>query len=375
MNPLFPERVYRREWADQERRRLGNCDPGLLERCVVALTLLGHLAESGLPFLFKGGTSLLLHLESVRRLSIDIDIVCRASDSELDRVVREIGGQPPFLGFESDVRGTAGGREQLPQRRHFKLWFASDRATGGRAYVLLDVVQEADWKHDTVQLPIRTSFLEPEREVCVRLPTLEALLGDKLTAFAPTTTGVRLRRPDGEEGELMQVAKQLFDIGVLFERAMDFEAIRRTYEGVQAQESGYRQHRHDRNASLDDTLRASLGLAGTRVKKAPKTLFQDTPLLLKGFAKLKGHLTQDRIDDRALHTFAARAGVLAAHLRAGRSLDLASARYQHSATQIEALRHASLRDHPHAWLDGIKPIHPEAFHYWLLSMNVLEKIG
>jgi hypothetical protein len=56
----------------------------------------------------------------------------------------------------------------------------------------------------------------------VRLPTIESLLGDKLTAFAPTTVGVQLRTDEGQPGELMQVAKQLFDIGTLFEAATNF---------------------------------------------------------------------------------------------------------------------------------------------------------
>ncbi len=97
---MFPDHVYTRKWANQQRRNLGNCDPGLLEKCVHALTLLGHLAESDLPFLFKGGTSLLLHLPEIRRLSIDIDIVSPASAEELDRVVSRIGQTAPFTRWE-----------------------------------------------------------------------------------------------------------------------------------------------------------------------------------------------------------------------------------------------------------------------------------
>lgn len=172
---------------------MGNCDPGLREKCVRALTLPGHLTESGLPFLFKGGTSILLHLPRIRRLFIDIDIVSPASNEDLERM----------------------------RRRHFKLWFRSERAPTGEDFVLLDVVQEAHCPHDTVKLPIHAAFLVPNREIPVTLPTIESLLGDKLTAFAPTTicVGVKLRRRDNQPGEIMQVAKQLFDVGVLFEHA------------------------------------------------------------------------------------------------------------------------------------------------------------
>ena len=48
----------------------------------------------------------------------------------------------------------------------------------------------------------RLCALSKQREVMVQLPTLESLLGDKLTAFAPTTIGVPLRKPDGTPGEV-----------------------------------------------------------------------------------------------------------------------------------------------------------------------------
>ncbi len=367
---MFPPHVYTQAWADQERRKLGNCDPGLLEKCAHALTLLGHLVESGLPFLFKGGTSMLLLLPTVRRLSIDIDIVSPAANEELDRVVGRIGQTAPFTGCAENTRGTATGREPLPRRRHFKFFFPSERGRNGQAYILLDVVQEAHCPHDTVQRPIQTGFLIPDRKIMVTLPTIESLLGDKLAAFAPNTTGVRLRKMGGEVGEVMQVAKQLFDVGVLFEQAADFAAIARTYDGVQAQESGYRENLHTRDASLADTLDACLGVTGARARRARATHFADTDLLLNGFQRLEGHLTQRRPDDNARRVLAARAAVLAAHLRAGRALDFATARYTGSPAQREALKTANLKGHEHSWLDSLKAVNPEAFHYWYLGLKV-----
>ncbi len=46
----------------------------------------------------------------------------------------------------------------------------------------------------------------------VMVSTTEAILGDKLTAFAPNTTGV----PYGREKEV-EIIKQLYDIGLLFD--------------------------------------------------------------------------------------------------------------------------------------------------------------
>ena len=367
---MFPAHIYTRAWADQERRNLANCDPGLLEKCVRALTLLGHLAESGLPFLFKGGTSILLHLPKIPRLSIDIDIVSPASNEELDRVVARIGQTAPFIRPEENVRNASTDREPLPHRRHFKFWFPSERAQNGEDFILLDVVQEAHWPHTTLQRPIRTAFLVPDREIPVTLPTIESLLGDKLTAFAPTTTGVKLRRRNNEPGEIMQVAKQLFDVGHLFEHAADFAQIARTYDGVQAQESGYRDHLHSRDATLSDTLSACLGITGVRVRQAPATLFPDTDLLVAGFQRLESHLTQRRPDENGRRLLAARAAVLTAHLQAGRLFDFAATRYTGSAAQLAAIKTASLNGRPHAWIDGLKAVNPEAYYYWHQALTI-----
>ena len=48
----------------------------LIEKAIRAFSLLEALVRSGCPFVFKGGTSLMLHLNSSKRLSIDIDIIC-----------------------------------------------------------------------------------------------------------------------------------------------------------------------------------------------------------------------------------------------------------------------------------------------------------
>ena len=52
-------------------------DPGLIERVLFAFGLLEALRKVELPFVFKGGTSLLLILDKPMRLSTDYDKRCR----------------------------------------------------------------------------------------------------------------------------------------------------------------------------------------------------------------------------------------------------------------------------------------------------------
>lgn len=360
---MFNSEIYTKDWINQQRQDLGNCDPGLLEKSIYALTLLGHLSRSGLPFIFKGGTSIMLHLPKIQRLSIDIDIVCPAGDAELERIVAQIGQTAPFHRHDEDDRGVRG----LPQRRHFKFFFNSPFDTRRESAVLLDVVQEKDIVHGCTKKPIQTSFLQPDEEIEVELPTIESLLGDKLTAFAPTTTGVPLRKADGAVGEVMQVAKQLFDVGILFEHASDFTEVTKTYDAVQSQEATYREvklgRKASRNESLDDTFNATLGIIANKPKH--RALFQDADLLIDGFDKLKGHLTWPKFSPNDQRTLAARTAYLTAALKDGRSLT----RYQQSPEQLEALKAASLNGHTLSWLDGIKSINAEAYFYMYESLR------
>lgn len=65
----FNEEHIRKLQIDSRR------DPILLERAVYAFGLLEALVKTGLPFIFKGGTCLMLLMEHPKRLSTDIDII------------------------------------------------------------------------------------------------------------------------------------------------------------------------------------------------------------------------------------------------------------------------------------------------------------
>ena len=59
----------------RELQETSHRDPVLLERAVYAFGLLEALVKVGLPFIFKGGTCLMLLMDHPRRLSTDIDII------------------------------------------------------------------------------------------------------------------------------------------------------------------------------------------------------------------------------------------------------------------------------------------------------------
>ncbi len=52
-------------WIKEKHKELKG-DPILIEKNIHAFALLGYLVQAKLDFVFKGGTSLLLHLEKIR---------------------------------------------------------------------------------------------------------------------------------------------------------------------------------------------------------------------------------------------------------------------------------------------------------------------
>jgi len=162
----------------------------------------------------------------------------------------------------------------------------------------------------------------------------------------------------------MQVAKQLFDIGVLFEAAANFAEVATTYEAIRRLESEYRANQFTREASLNDTFQACL--ATTALRQRDIAAYPDAPLFKNGFQSLRGHLTWPEFaaTQEPKRTIAARTAVLVAHLRAGVPFDFGTMRYTGSAEQLAALRVATLNGQPLSWIDGVRAVNPEAYYYW-----------
>jgi hypothetical protein len=352
---MIAEICFTADWLENKRRELRGVDPSLLERALHAFALLGHLAESDLKFVFKGGTSLLLHVQVIRRLSIDIDILCSTPVAELNQVLEEVAKVPPFIRYEEDERGSRG----LPERRHFKFFYRPLVVGNPAPYVFLDVVEEPHVPHDTILKPITPNILEIRREIPVTVPTVESLLADKLTAFAPRTTGVPFTPANGNPPDTMQIVKQLFDVGELFNLAEDLPAVRRVYQRVFALENVYRGGGFTVNDALGDTLGASLSLCLHRLKGVKAST--DALMLEDGTRKLTSHLVNHRFNLDMAKLAAAKAALITRLIT-----------NEESGTSLEAFRAVpppgELRQLmiTGEWerLNRLKSVNADAFWYW-----------
>ena len=224
------------EWIDSLRSLYPNIkDASLLEKTIRAFSLLESLVRSGCPFIFKGGTALMLHLDSSRRLSIDVDIVCKPGTQigdYLDRYAAEYG-------FTSVKEFSRKSRTNVPKSHASYEYLVSYPSGYTNGEILLDVLYEDIDYNQVLALPIQSPLLKTEGDpVMVHVPSLEDMLGDKLSAFAPHTTGIPFFK--GDKPFSMEIMKQLFDVSSILDRTDNLEVVDRTFRKVVPIELGYR---------------------------------------------------------------------------------------------------------------------------------------
>lgn len=93
---MITQHSFTTDWINQVSKRY-KADKILVEKSIRALSLLEGLSESSLPFVFKGGTALMLIFKEPHRLSIDIDIILPTDSLELNKTLQQIATTRAFL--------------------------------------------------------------------------------------------------------------------------------------------------------------------------------------------------------------------------------------------------------------------------------------
>ncbi|MBQ7478301.1 MAG: nucleotidyl transferase AbiEii/AbiGii toxin family protein [Selenomonadaceae bacterium] len=318
-------------------------DPVLLERTIYAFGLLEAITRAGLPFVFKGGTCLMLLLKEPRRLSTDIDIVV-GPGTDIDAYIEKAAKIFPFIRQEEQKRT---GRN-LIEKRHFR--FTYDSPVNRKPfYILLDVLFERIQYPRTVEREIRKDLLKTEGESTkVLIPTIECILGDKLTAFAPHTNGIPVRI-----GKDMEVMKQLYDVSTLLDAFEDFSLVRETYWRIANNGSRIED-------CLADTFKAALCIASRG-----KFQNEEYMLYVAGIRELRGHIYSENYTPEIAVGRAAKTAYMALCLLAGRKYE--------KLEDFRPLLSVPLR---HAKLSAIRYLRkaaPEAYGYMLQADSILDE--
>lgn len=235
---VISREVYTKEYITGLREG-SKCDPAILERSVFAFGLLEAFARTGAEFIFKGGTSLMLLLDEPMRLSTDIDIIVKP-DADIMAYIENASKIYPFVRFEENTR--VGANNIV--KKHFRFYYKSLQNEEKEVPILLDVLFEDNHYAEVIQKEIKNSLLLTDgKPVFVTIPSVNSILGDKLTAFAPHTIGIKPHY-EKENGAIVdkkiEVIKQFFDVATLFDYATDIGLISRTYKSTAYSELKYR---------------------------------------------------------------------------------------------------------------------------------------
>lgn len=346
---MIDTKTYTIEWITDLRNKLGKrVDPKLIEKVIYALTLLEQLRLNNLNFVFKGGTALLLATETPKRFSIDIDIITEESEDKIKHILKQISQLNIFIRWEDDNN-----RKHTPDAPigHFKLFYKSV-VDGREEPILLDLLYTPNPYPETKEYAIKHNWLAASGEdTKVVLPTFEAILGDKLTAFAPKTTGILYSK-----NRPVEIIKQLYDIGFLFDQISNLDVVRESYLRVVQEEIGYRKLNVDAKEVLEDTWLACYALAERDTKSEE---FKHLQLGIKNFTNF--------IIDRFSIEEAISAAAKVAYLTS--LLNKENQEIERFKNPLE-IKDWLIEDPTYNKLNKLKKTNPEAFFYWYNSVGL-----
>ena len=357
---MIHETTYTKEWIVKKsinyKRGKKKADPALIEKVTKAFHLLEELAKTNLEFIFKGGTSLLLLLNQMHRFSIDIDIIIEKQKHEVnmeDILAGIVDRSNIFIRFEENVRS---GNHKVP-KTHYKVFYIS-ALNEDENYILLDTLYEKSHYIDVIEKSINCTFIEySEPPVLVHVPSVDCILGDKLTAYAPNTTGI----PYGKDKEL-EIIKQLFDVGNLFDEMNDVNTVSQTFKQMVRQELIYRER--DDELSYEDVLEDIF--VTSRILSERGRIEKDVYNQLQlGINRINNYIfSRNYIAESAVNS-ASKAAYLSLLIK-------------HEITDVEKydpqidLRELVIERPDFKKLKTIMKFDPEAYFYWYKSIRILE---
>ena len=235
---------------------------------------------------------------------------------------------------------------------------------GGQDKILLDVLFEETHYMKVVSLPIQSPLLITEEPlVHVKLPSHEDLLGDKLTAFAPHTTGIPFFK--GQKKCTMEIIKQLFDVASLFDITDNLAITRQTFKKFAAVELQYRHLQPNEIQQVyDDIYQTALTIC-LRGLENPA----EFKLLQDGISRIGSFIHSEKYTLDSAIINAAKVAYLCKLMEN----DINDIRH-YTAEDIGSLTSTVLQMPMPTKLNKLKKTHPEAFFY-LNEIQLMYKDG
>ena len=333
------------------RKELGFKDPGIFEKAVYAFDLLGELLDIYPKLVFKGGTSILLHIFPPVRLSIDIDVLLPVKERTglKDELIKMATASEWFDTVKEDIRGG-----KIP-KAHYKFYFTSQFSRVPQ-YVLLDIVfTEHSYKNLLKRDISKIPLVFFDSSAVVRIPTPEGLLGDKMTAVSPNTMGIPLN-----EKRSMEVLKQIIDLGELFNIANDVDDFRQSFISTAEQENGFRGTSYSMDEVVDDIIDIALKYSQSLLRGADNS-FPEITLINDGLGKVSNHLRK-KIGQQEIKVALAKIVYMAVILKGSKPTKIVK------KVDLSLIEGKKIPEE-YKILERLKAVNPEAYFYWVLAIG------
>ena len=345
---MISKECFTEGWIERVSSEKNYPDKNLIEKVIRAFSLVEVLVESGCPFVWKGGTSLMLILgQQLHRLSIDVDIICPPG-TDINKYLEKYEDYG-FVSKEEEYREQRS--TDIPKSHskfHYQIAYKS--GMNRNEYILLDVLFEDTHYKKVNSLSLENPFVKWDGEpVKVNVPSADDILGDKLTAFAPNTSGIPYFK-NGKNRNL-EIIKQLYDVGRLFDAATDLDCVKTAYDRIVPVEMSYRNLPADPSLALDDAIATAKCLA-TRGKSGNG----DFEALQNGINRLKSFMYLGKYYIEQASTDAAKAAYLAAVIKHNLP---AFEKYDNSKPLLKTEKKLP------AIISKTLIIMPEAYFYWV----------
>lgn len=348
---MINKECFTTEWISAKSKEFGYPDRNIIEKVIRAFSLLDMLAASGCPFHFKGGSCLMLLLtDQPYRLSIDIDIICPPG-TEIEPYLAKFE-EYGFIKYEPVERIQRG--TDIPKSHSkffYNIAFLADSQRS--SHILLDVLNEDCHYCEASRVPIASPFIKMDGEAeSVMVPSIGDILGDKLTAFAPNTTGIPYFKGDNDCS--LEIIKQLYDVGRLFDKISDLGITSRSFSRIVEVELSYRNMDNKPEPVFEDIRQTALCLA-TRGKEGTG----DFEMLLSGVGKIKSFMFRSNYSLEKAIVDASKAAYVATAIEKG---ILQPIKYSGDPNSVAGLEMPSVLK---TRLNKLRRSLPEAYFYWV----------
>ena len=353
---MIKKKCFKNNWITNKYQEM-DIDPILVEKALYAFELLGNLIESSINLIFKGGTGLMLLIPEFKRLSIDIDIMSEADNESLNNAFNRIIKEGVFNRWEENERPS----NYKITKRHLKFYYTSS-IEKRESYILLDIVQSDYSFLHTIKRSIVLPLFEVEKEIEVIMPTINSYVGDKMTAFAPNTIGI----PYGKN-KSMEIIKQLFDLGILFEHVTSLKEISQVYKKISKTEASYRDINNPIDVFLNDSINTSFLVCQLDFRKSVRDNY--TKELREGIRRIKSHILGGNYSLLNAKEDASKVACIASLIRDDR-LDTDIKKIKLDKKYLDKIKDVELPDDLNI-INKLKVISPESFYLWAIATNLI----